>query len=178
MFSADWGGNSGRKWTKRDCWRASTRASPGRTPAGFTVNSRGWGEGRATPPDSRRRAPEPRRGSPGTKPSQGSGGWDPPRWGGGPCGNAFRGCARASRTHGYSPTTPPGLGRNPLLVPQGRLKEQPGARPFNRPSGTWFSSRWFPALKRRAIFKRPCGTIHHQDSSPTPWGEHPMARRR
>ena len=26
-------------------------ASPGRTPAGFPVNSRGWSEGRATPPD-------------------------------------------------------------------------------------------------------------------------------
>ncbi len=56
-------------------------ASPGRTPAGFTVNSRGWSEARATPPDSRRSGPEPRRGSPDTTLSNRSGnGTTPPGW--------------------------------------------------------------------------------------------------
>ena len=44
-------------------------ASRGRTPEGFTVNSRGWSEARATPPDTRRSLAEPRRGSPGTRSS-------------------------------------------------------------------------------------------------------------
>ena len=88
-------------------------ASHGRTPAGFTVNSRGWREGRATPPDTRRTAREPRRGSPGATPSTARG-MGPPRRGGRHCGHQFRGCARASRTPGYSGTTPPGLsGRIP-----------------------------------------------------------------
>ena len=56
-------------------------ASQGRTPEGFPVNSRGWREARATPPDTRRSAPEPRRGSPGTRPSAVRGdGTTPPGW--------------------------------------------------------------------------------------------------
>ena len=84
-------------------------ASHGRTPEGFTVNSRGWSEARATPPDARHSAPEPRRGSPGTG-SSAARGMGPPRRGGRHCGCPFRGCARASRTPGYLGTTPPGLG--------------------------------------------------------------------
>ena len=56
-------------------------ASPGRTPEWFTVNSRGWREARAPPLDCRRSAPEPRRGSPATKPSDSSrDGTTPPGW--------------------------------------------------------------------------------------------------
>ena len=83
--------------------------SHGRTPAGFPVNSRGWSEGRATPPDSRRSAPEPRRGSPRARSSTVRR-MGPPRRGGGHCGRHVRGDARASRTPGYSGTTPLGLG--------------------------------------------------------------------
>ena len=91
-------------------------AFPGRTPAGFPLNSRGWREERATPPEPRRTAPEPRRGSPGSTPSTARG-MGPPRRGGGHCGRQFRGCARASRTPGYSGTTPPGLsGRIPATT--------------------------------------------------------------
>ena len=75
----------------------------GRTPEGFTVNSRGWSEARATPPDSRRRAPEPRRGSPGTKPSNRSGGWDHPA--------GVAGVAGALSGGGLVPRAPPAIQR-------------------------------------------------------------------
>ena len=80
-----------------------------RTPEGFSLNSRGWSEERASPPgnpsDETR---EPRRGSPidwsicvppdGVTPP----GWNDIYWN-------SQGCARSSRTPGYSWGTPPGL---------------------------------------------------------------------
>ena len=64
------------------CGSISPRlASRRRTPAGFPSNSRGWRAGRATPPDIRRTALEPRRGSPGTTSSNRSrDGTTPPGW--------------------------------------------------------------------------------------------------
>ena len=70
-----------RRWSRG--FISLSQASRRRTPAGFTVNSRGWSEARATPPDTRRSAPEPRRGSPGTRPSTARR-MGPPRRGGRP----------------------------------------------------------------------------------------------
>ena len=74
------------------------------------MNSRGWSEERARPPVTRSRNAEPRRGSPIPARQQ------RPEWGH-PAGvedmvaGNFRGCARASRTPGYSRRTPLGFVR-------------------------------------------------------------------
>ena len=60
-----------------------------------------------------------------------------------------------------------GIGRRQTQVPKGRLKQNHDLRRFQSSLRDLNLGRAFPALKRRAIFKCPCGTFVSANATPT-----------